>query len=61
MRPDGGTSVFGTLSIAGNATPTAKLDLNNNAAIIDYPGRRAESDSSTVRDQTIAGRGGRVG
>jgi T5SS/PEP-CTERM-associated repeat protein len=58
MAPSGtaaGTSLVGALSIAGGATPTAKLDLNNNAAIINYTGT---SPAATVRQQLLAGRGG---
>jgi hypothetical protein len=50
-----GTSVVGSLLIAGGGTPTAKFDLVNNAAIINY------SDASPVaviRQQILAGRGG---
>ncbi|MEX2141783.1 MAG: PEP-CTERM sorting domain-containing protein [Pirellulales bacterium] len=50
-----GVSVLGTLSIAGDATPTAKLDLANNAAIINYTGA---SPMATVRQQILTGRGG---
>jgi hypothetical protein len=58
MAPDGGnvgTSVLGALSISGGATPTAKLDIANNAAIINYTGT---SPAATVRQQILAGRGG---
>jgi hypothetical protein len=50
-----GTSVVGDLSIAGDAAPTAKFDLSNNSAIIDYTGT---SPVATVRQQIVAGRGG---
>ncbi|MEX2140108.1 MAG: hypothetical protein WD894_12660 [Pirellulales bacterium] len=50
-----GTSVLGALSIAGGAAPMAKLDLNNNAAIIDYTGG---SPVASVRSQVLSGRGG---
>jgi hypothetical protein len=51
----GSASVVGTLSIAGPASsPTAVLDVNNGAAVIDYSG---SSPVSTVRQQIIAGRG----
>ena len=50
-----GVSVVNTLSIAGDATPTAKLDLANNAAIVDYTGT---SPVATIRQQILAGRGG---
>jgi glucose/arabinose dehydrogenase len=52
---DAGTSVIGALSIAGGATPTATLDLTNNAAIINYSGT---SPAATVRQQIVDGRGG---
>jgi hypothetical protein len=51
----GGASVLGALSIAGDATPTAKLDLANNAAILNYTG---VSPAAMVRAQVLAGRGG---
>jgi hypothetical protein len=48
--------VTGALSIAGGGgTPTGKLDLTNQAAIIDYTGT---SPAATVRAQILAGRGG---
>ncbi|MEX2141771.1 MAG: PHB depolymerase family esterase [Pirellulales bacterium] len=50
-----GVSVLGSLSIAGDATPTAKLDLANNAAIINYTGA---SPAAMVRQQILTGRGG---
>jgi hypothetical protein len=50
-----GVSVVNTLSIAGDATPTAKLDLSNNAAIVNYTGT---SPVATIRQQILAGRGG---
>jgi hypothetical protein len=49
------TSVLKTISIAGGAAPNARLDLNNNAAIIDHTGT---SPAATVRQQIVAGRGG---
>jgi hypothetical protein len=58
IAPDGtaaGTSMVGSLAIAGGATPTARLDLANNAAIVNYTG---ESPAATVRQQILAGRGG---
>jgi hypothetical protein len=58
IAPDGaagGTSIVGVLSIAGGTVPTARLDLANNAAIIDHAGT---SPAATVREQIIAGRGG---
>jgi hypothetical protein len=57
VAPNGtaaGTSVVGALSIAGGAAPTAKLDLGNNAAVIDYTGA---SPVGEVRQQILAGRG----
>jgi hypothetical protein len=41
MAPNGtddGTSLVGALHITGGATPTAKFDLTNNAAVINYTG-----------------------
>jgi hypothetical protein len=52
---DSGASVVNSLSITGDATPTAKLDLTINAAVIDYAGT---SPAATVRQQILAGRGG---
>jgi hypothetical protein len=49
------TPVVGSLSIAGGTTPTATLDLTNNAAVIDYTGA---TPVATVRQQILAGRGG---
>jgi glucose/arabinose dehydrogenase len=49
------TSVLGSLAIAGGTTPTAMLDFNNNAAILNYTGT---SPVGTVRQQLLAGRGG---
>jgi probable HAF family extracellular repeat protein/autotransporter-associated beta strand protein len=49
------TSVLVAIGIAGGATPTARFDLNNNAAIIDHSGT---SPLPTVRRQILAGRGG---
>ena len=60
IAPNGtsaGTSVLGTLSIAGDATPTAKIDLNNNAAILDYPTAEPNPET-TIRAQISSGRGG---
>ena len=51
----GGPSVLGSLSIAGDAAPTATLDLTDNAAIINYA---TTSPAGTVRQQIVAGRGG---
>jgi hypothetical protein len=54
--PDANTSVIiGSLTIAGDAAPSAKLDLANNAAIINYTGN---SPVQTIRQQILAGRGG---
>ena len=56
LEPDGDTSFFSALTIAGTpSAPIAKLDLTNNAAIIDYTG---SSPAETVRQQILAGRGG---
>jgi hypothetical protein len=58
MAPAGteaGTSVLGELTIAGGGMPTARLDISNNAAIINYTGA---SPAAAVRPQILAGRGG---
>jgi hypothetical protein len=47
--------VTGALTIAGGGTPTGRLDVTNNAAIIDYAGASPEA---TVRTQIISGRSG---
>ncbi|MEX2138042.1 MAG: hypothetical protein WD894_02185 [Pirellulales bacterium] len=48
--------VTGGLSIAGGATPTATLDVTNNAVVVNFPaGGTAPAD---IRDQIVAGRGG---
>jgi autotransporter-associated beta strand protein len=49
------TSVVKNLLIAGDATPTAKLELNNNDLVIDYDGA---SPIATVTAQIVAGRNG---
>jgi hypothetical protein len=55
-KPIGGTTVLGALNIAGPAdAPTARFDLNNNAAVVNYAGT---SPISTIRSQMLAGRGG---
>jgi hypothetical protein len=49
-------SVLGALSIAGPANaPTAKLDVNNGAFIVDYTGT---SPIGPIRQRILAGRGG---
>jgi hypothetical protein len=58
VAPNGsntGTSAVGSLSIAGGAAPTARLDLTNNAAVVNYTG---DSPAATIRQQILAGRGG---
>jgi hypothetical protein len=52
---DANVPMLGALAIAGGAAPTAKLDLTNNAAIVNYAGT---SPAATVRAQILAGRGG---
>ncbi|MEX2139323.1 MAG: hypothetical protein WD894_08685 [Pirellulales bacterium] len=52
--PGSGPSVLGALAIAGGTAPTATLDLNNGAAIIDYSGG---SPAAMIRQQILAGRG----
>jgi hypothetical protein len=55
----GGTKnvVTGGLTIAGGGTPTGKVDVTNNAVVVDYPAAGPSPDA-TVRAQIIAGRGG---
>jgi T5SS/PEP-CTERM-associated repeat protein len=48
--------VTGALTIAGGSTPTGRLNLTSNAAVIEYPSG-AQSPIATVRSQIIAGRG----
>jgi hypothetical protein len=57
IQANGGTSVLGTFSIVGDATPTASLDLSNNAAIVDYPAE-GPNPETTIRAQIISARGG---
>jgi hypothetical protein len=60
ITPNGtpaGTSVVDSLTITGGVTPTARLDLTNNAAIIDFP-MGGPNPEATVRAQILAGRGG---
>ena len=45
------------LTIAGGSTPTGKLDVTNNAVVVDYPAAGPSPDA-TIRAQIIAGRGG---
>ncbi|MEX2140422.1 MAG: PHB depolymerase family esterase [Pirellulales bacterium] len=52
---DAGTSRVSALSIAGTTTPAARLDLNNNALVVDYTGT---SPVAAVRQRIVAGRGG---
>jgi hypothetical protein len=52
---DTGVSLVTTLAIARDATPTATLDLADNAAIVDYTGT---SPATLIRQQILAGRGG---
>ncbi|MEX2141428.1 MAG: PQQ-dependent sugar dehydrogenase [Pirellulales bacterium] len=53
--PGTSPSVLGALSIAGGTAPTGRLDLTDNAMVIDYSGA---SSVATVRQQIITGRGG---
>jgi hypothetical protein len=51
IRPNGtpaGTSVVNSLTINGGSVPTAKLDIANNALVVDYS---ATSPLATIRDQ----------
>jgi hypothetical protein len=49
-----GRSNVTTLTIAGGATPTAKLDISNNAFVVDYTGA-ANSPFLTIQAQIKAG------
>ena len=50
--------VTGALSIAaGGGTPMGKVDLTDNAAILDYP-TGGPNPAATIRSQILAGRGG---
>jgi hypothetical protein len=55
LRPSSGTSVINILTILDNNGPTGKLDISNNAAILDYSG---SSPTEAVRQQILNGRGG---
>jgi hypothetical protein len=45
------------LTIAGDSTPTGKLDVTDNAMIVDYPAA-GPSPEATIRSQILSGRGG---
>ena len=49
--------VTNALTIAGGSTPTGKLDVTDNAVVVDYPAA-GPNPETTIRDQIIAGRGG---
>jgi hypothetical protein len=49
--------VTGALTIAGGATPTGKLDVTDNAAIVDYPDA-GPIPATALREQILSGRGG---
>jgi hypothetical protein len=49
--------VTNSLNIAGGDTPTGRLDLTDNAAIVDYPAEGSNPEA-TIRAQIITGRGG---
>jgi hypothetical protein len=56
MRAGGGTSVFGALTLYDALEPiNARLDINNNAAILNYTG---ESPVGAIRQKLLIGRGG---
>jgi hypothetical protein len=56
LQSGGGASVLGRLTIAGPpSAPAAKLDLVNNAVILDYTG---PSPQPMVRQQILSARGG---
>ena len=50
-----GPAIIGAPTIAGNAAPTATLDLTDNAAVLDYSGTNTVA---RVRAQLLAGRRG---
>ncbi|MCI0538171.1 MAG: hypothetical protein L0Z50_23440 [Verrucomicrobiales bacterium] len=55
VLPDGtanGTSRVNSLTIAGGTTPTAKLDVSNNAFVVNYPPNDAEP-FDTIKAQII--------
>jgi hypothetical protein len=57
--PDGtgaGTSKVTSLTIAGGATPTARLDITNNGFVVDYAGTSSPID--TVKAQVASGYAG---
>ena len=49
--------VTDALTIAGGTTPAGKLDLTDNAVIVDYPAAGPNPDGR-IRQQILAGRGG---
>jgi polyhydroxybutyrate depolymerase len=55
LQEDGGVSVLGALTLLASSTARGKLDLANNAAIIDYTGN---SPAAELRQQIMVGRGG---
>jgi hypothetical protein len=55
IMPNAGTSVVAELSITGDVSPSATVDLTNNAAVVDYSGT---SPAPTIRQQLRSGRGG---
>jgi hypothetical protein len=58
LQSNAGTSVIESLAIAGTAAaPTALLDLNDSALVVDHPSDGANSEAS-IRAQIISGRGG---
>jgi hypothetical protein len=58
ITPGGAKNVVtSALTIAGSTTPTGKLDLTDNGAIIDFPAA-GPNPEATIRAQIISGRGG---
>ena len=53
--PEFSPSVVSSLSIAGGAAPTGKLDVSDNEMIVDYT---SASPATTIRQHILAGRGG---
>jgi len=57
MRPGSPASRVGTFTIAGDAVPTARLSLTNNALVVDYAAAGG-SPLATIKAQIIAGYAG---
>ncbi|MEX2141202.1 MAG: PEP-CTERM sorting domain-containing protein [Pirellulales bacterium] len=55
LQPGGGSSIVQELTITGTPIAPGKLDLGNNALIVNYTGT---TPAGTVRQHLLAGRGG---